>query len=162
MITIMSLKGPDHHSWKGGLPKCGVCQKELVSRYAKTCLEHRVKKEKNRKYSHGYILIYKPDHPFHNSQGYVKEHRFVIEQKIGRYLTKKEYVHHINHIKDDNRIENLMIIDPGSHSRLHNLGNKHWVGRHHTEGTKEKMRLSATKRGSDHYNKAWRTRREND
>ena len=49
----------------------------------------------------GYILIYSP-------KGYLREHRFVIEKQIGRYLTKKEVAHHINKIKDDNRPQNLM------------------------------------------------------
>lgn len=58
---------------------------------------------------HGYIYIYKPKHPFCSKQKYVAEHRLVMEKHLKRFLTPKEVVHHINGIKDDNRLENLML-----------------------------------------------------
>ncbi|MCK4423653.1 MAG: HNH endonuclease [Candidatus Omnitrophica bacterium] len=70
--------------------------------------------------THGYILIVKPNHPFSNKKGYVKEHRFVMEQHLGRYLDLEEIVHHINGIKDDNRLENLKLCSNKSeHMKLH-------------------------------------------
>lgn len=57
----------------------------------------------------GYIMILKPNHPNCNSQGYVLESRLVMEKHLDRYLEPEEVVHHINRIKDDNRIENLKL-----------------------------------------------------
>lgn len=73
----------------------------------------------------GYILINSPNHPNKNSLGYVREHRLIVEKKIGRYLKKGEVIHHINEIKDDNRIENLMLFpNESEHMKLHRLKNK--------------------------------------
>ena len=73
----------------------------------------RIKDEK------GYIRIYKPNHPFCNPNGYIYEHRFVLEQKIGRILTTNEIAHHINEIRDDNRPENLKLFNKSTHPSYH-------------------------------------------
>lgn len=66
----------------------------------------------------GYVKAYCPLHPF-SCDGYVFLHRVLMEQKIGRYLNRNEVVHHINQIKTDNRIENLMLMTRSEHSSLH-------------------------------------------
>ena len=53
--------------------------------------------------------------------GGVSKHRLVVEEYIGRKLTKEERIHHINEIKSDNRIENLMLFpNDKEHIKFHN------------------------------------------
>lgn len=68
---------------------------------------------------HGYIMIYSPDHPNKSKDNYVGEHRLIMEQYLGRYLDKKEHVHHKNKIVSDNRIENLELMSESDHHKLH-------------------------------------------
>lgn len=58
------------------------------------------------KHKSGYVLVRRPDHPANNN-GYVPEHRLVMEQYIGRHLLPQETVHHKNGKRSDNRLENL-------------------------------------------------------
>src|SRR3990167_7409559 len=76
------MQGSNHHNWHGG--------RQFTSA--------------------GYIYIWIPKHPHANKQGYVLEHRLVMEKHIGRYLEPKEAVHHLNGNKKDNRIENLILM----------------------------------------------------
>ena len=64
----------------------------------------------------GYILIYQPQHPNSKKSGYILEHRLVMEKYLGRYLQRKEIVHHKNLDKGDNKIENLFLFP---NDRLH-------------------------------------------
>lgn len=72
----------------------------------------------------GYIIILTKDHPHADANGYVREHRLVMEKHIGRYLTSDEIVHHKNQIKSDNSIANLQLMTKSEHSILHKRGVK--------------------------------------
>lgn len=99
------LRGELNDSWKGG---------KKLTRY-------------------GYITVQCIGHPFSVGKGdYVLEHRLVSEKYLlndensieinGKKYLKPEYVvHHKNHIRTDNRPENLEVMLKSKHSSIHSL-----------------------------------------
>lgn len=67
----------------------------------------------------GYIYARVQSHPRATSTGYVLEHRIIMENHLGRYLSSDELVHHDNEIKNDNRIENLILTTRSIHTSHH-------------------------------------------
>lgn len=87
--------------------------------------------------NYGYVMIHSDTHPFKNVDGYVFEHRLVVEENAdkfdekcfividgNKYLKREYEVHHKNEIKTDNRIENLVVLTKAEHRRLHNSQRK--------------------------------------
>lgn len=61
-----------------------------------------------------------PNHPNAIKGGrYIAEHRYNLEQKIGRLLKRYEVAHHINGDKKDNRYENLELLTKQEHNKHH-------------------------------------------
>lgn len=94
--------------YKGTFINCKECQNEFWLTYGqvkkrKNLLNSKCKECKNKDYYYnnkGYAFI-KPEGTL------IAEHRYVMEQHIGRKLYHNENVHHINGVRNDNRIENL-------------------------------------------------------
>ncbi len=66
----------------------------------------------------GYIEEYRPDHPLSYSNGYVLVHR-AVAWDTGIMVDPRDEVHHINHVRDDNRPENLEAKTKESHALDH-------------------------------------------
>lgn len=70
----------------------------------------------------GYVLIYKLDHKYSQTkQGWIYEHRAVVEDFLKRGLKSHECVHHIDGHKKNNKIENPMLFpNEKEHQKFHN------------------------------------------
>lgn len=68
----------------------------------------------------GYKQVKAPiDHPYKDRAGYIREHRLVMEQYLGRYLEPNEEVHHLDGNKLNNDIDNLVVLTKQEHRRIH-------------------------------------------
>lgn len=65
------------------------------------------------------------NHPFATKNGYVLEHRIIMENHLNRVLNPNEVVHHINGSKKDNRLENLQLMKAGEHASMHGIQQGH-------------------------------------
>ncbi len=104
--------------------RCIICSNKCILREGR----HKKNWKGSRKTNTGYIIIYLPPNDFFyqmtDKTHRVFEHRLVMAKHLGRNLHTWEIVHHINHIRDDNRIENLEIVSDIGHKQITLLENK--------------------------------------
>ncbi len=68
----------------------------------------------------GYVLVHAPEHPSADADGYVLEHRFVMEAYLGERLLPSEVVHHRDRRRWNNEFENLLLCPAkAAHDALH-------------------------------------------
>lgn len=66
----------------------------------------------------GYIMVWVGK--TNNKHGYMPLHRLLVSDQVGRVLTMKEKVHHINGVKSDNNLSNLLLCkDMSEHRSVH-------------------------------------------
>lgn len=116
------------------------CNHKCYSEFKRTLVGEKANRWKGGRFisSWGYVLVYKPDHPNSDCDGYVREHRLVMEQKIGRLLRSDEEVNHINRIKTDNRPENLEVLSKAEHGRKSGMDSR-GVPRPNGRGKRKKI-----------------------
>lgn len=71
--------------------------------------------------SSGYARVWCPGHPAASADGYALEHRKVVID-AGIDIPVGHHVHHINHNKSDNRLENLQVMSASEHGASHYTG----------------------------------------
>lgn len=78
-----------------------------------------------KKGEYNYVLV--PEHPNKTSNGYVLEHRIVMENELRRLLKSNEIVHHKDGNKKNNDIHNLEVMTHSEHTILHNQTGRQMV-----------------------------------
>ena len=85
---------------------------------------------------------------FRTTDGKLLSHDVWDFYHSGDPILKDEVIHHKNGDSSDDRIENLQKITRSEHTGLHNIGNQYFLGKYHTDKTKQKM--SEAKLGKNH------------
>lgn len=123
---------------------CRSCSaKEAKKRHPQPRGEYNKNWKGGRRYTgDGHIEVkIPPESPFYSmvvQRRYVLEHRLVMAKYLNRCLTSKELVHHVNGIKDDNRIENLQLRTLQTHPLSYQAGYRSGYQKGYGDGNKQK------------------------
>lgn len=76
------------------------------------------------RFVNGYRLIFIPEYKNtyikDNWNGWIFEHRYIMEIHLGRKLKRQEIIHHIDGNKLNNNISNLKLTTQNNHMKIHN------------------------------------------
>lgn len=134
---ICDYCGKKFHKKQSHIKTLNYCSMECLGKHRKEIYKGknnpnafcRIPKE-NRRLHCGYYWIYKPEHPFAASDGYIREHRLIAEQYLlteensieingQKFLSPNFDVHHIDFNKLNNNPENLKVLTRSEHTKLH-------------------------------------------
>lgn len=102
--------------WNKG--KTGIYSLTTLRKLSEACKKLNPAWKGGRYKKDGYIFVYSPNHPYAVANGYIREHRLVVEKQIGRYLKPGEQVHHLGE-RDNNQPQILMAFTcDGAHKRF--------------------------------------------
>lgn len=121
------------YSERSPMIKC-VCSEEckvmihsigLNGKPQKYAPKHNFNKESNPNFNgyryleDGYWLVYDPTNKKARKNGYIREHRKIMAEHIGRDLEQWEEIHHIDLNTQNNEISNLLLVNHAQHRGLH-------------------------------------------
>src|ERR1700690_1864168 len=96
--------------WRKG--KAKFCSRSCLAK--KLLPKYQVRFKTSGKPFHTYKVFKSPDGRM------IREHRWVMEQYLGRKLMSNEHVHHIDGNSRNNLIQNLVVLSNSEHQKLHN------------------------------------------
>jgi ribosomal protein L37AE/L43A len=103
---------------------CGVHLKNTYKRTKEKPVWDGIEKKNMWTYNqvvdnNGYLYAMCPQHPKALKNGYIYLHRLIVENYLGRLLKDDEVIHHKDLNKKNNSLDNLLVLSPSEHSKLH-------------------------------------------